>query len=82
MSDPKEKPKVYHAHLDVINFLVEAKKQDYRKAFVNPDTGKPVPHKLAKKSLCVELLKGHMLLPLDEDCEGFDFKTGCPGHEE
>lgn len=26
-----------------------------------------------------ELAQGHELLPFGE-CEGFDYKTGCPGH--
>ena len=28
-----------------------------------------------------QLAMGHELYPLDESCEGFDYKTGCPGHE-
>jgi len=27
-----------------------------------------------------ELAKGHELLPMSEDCEGFDYVKGCPGH--
>ena len=33
-----------------------------------------------KNSLYDELAKGHEVLPTGE-CEGFDYKTGCPGHE-
>lgn len=29
-----------------------------------------------------ELSQGHQVLPLGPACEGFDYKTGCPGHEE
>lgn len=28
-----------------------------------------------------QLAQGHELLPM-ADCEGFDWKTGCPGHVE
>jgi hypothetical protein len=28
-----------------------------------------------------ELSKGHEVVPCSETCEGFDYKTGCPGHE-
>ena len=35
-----------------------------------------------RESLLDELEKGHRVLPMSPDCEGFDFKTGCPGHEE
>ena len=27
------------------------------------------------------LAQGHEVIPLGKDCEGFDYKTGCPGHE-
>ena len=27
-----------------------------------------------------ELAKGHELLPMSEECEGFDYVKGCPGH--
>jgi len=35
-----------------------------------------------KGFLMDELEKGHRVLPMSPDCEGFDYKTGCPGHEE
>jgi len=28
-----------------------------------------------------QLALGRRLLPLADDCEGFDYQTGCPGHE-
>ena len=33
-----------------------------------------------RKFLADQLAKGRELLPCG-DCEGFDYKTGCPGHE-
>jgi hypothetical protein len=35
-----------------------------------------------REALFDELARGHEVLPLDEPCEGFDFKNGCHGHEE
>ena len=35
-----------------------------------------------RESLIDELAKGHEVLPLGPACEGFDYKTGCPGHGE
>jgi hypothetical protein len=32
-----------------------------------------------RDALMDELAKGHEVIPMSE-CEGFDFKTGCPGH--
>ncbi len=34
-----------------------------------------------REALMDELAKGHEVLPVGEICEGFDWKTGCPGHE-
>lgn len=28
------------------------------------------------------LAEGKKVLPMAEDCEGFSYETGCPGHEE
>jgi len=34
-----------------------------------------------RNALMNELAQGHEVLPTGE-CEGFDYKTGCPGHEQ
>jgi len=34
-----------------------------------------------RDSLMDELAKGHEVVPMGPACEGFDYKTGCPGHE-
>lgn len=51
---------------------------DYASAFRHAD-GRPVSPTEAKMALMDELAKGHEVLPYGP-CEGFDFKTGCPGH--
>ncbi len=28
-----------------------------------------------------ELAQGHEVIPFGEPCEGFSYKTGCPGHK-
>ena len=33
-----------------------------------------------REFLLDQLSMGHELLPMG-DCEGFDYKTGCPGHQ-
>lgn len=35
-----------------------------------------------RNELYDELAKGHEVLPMGEPCEGFDYKKGCPGHEQ
>jgi hypothetical protein len=32
--------------------------------------------------LADQLAMGRRVIPLGEACEGFDYATGCPGHEE
>jgi hypothetical protein len=34
-----------------------------------------------REVLLNELEQGHRVLPTSSECIGFDFKTGCPGHE-
>lgn len=31
--------------------------------------------------LCNELAQGRRVVPMGKKCEGFDYQTGCPGHE-
>jgi len=28
-----------------------------------------------------ELAQGHKVIPVGKPCDGFDYKTGCPGHK-
>lgn len=46
------------------------------------DDGRQMTAREAENALFDELAKGHEVIPLTTDpCEGFDYKTGCPGHE-
>ena len=49
--------------------------------WITDGEGKPYAtiHDL-RNALMDELAKGHEVLPTGE-CEGFDYKTGCPGHD-
>lgn len=44
------------------------------------DDGKVLSPWAVKRNLIEALAKGYKYLPVG-DCEGFDFQTGCPGHE-
>ena len=35
-----------------------------------------------RAALMDELVRGHEVIPMGESCEGFDYKKGCPGHED
>lgn len=45
------------------------------------DDGRKMTADEARERLYDELAKGHDVIPLGPACEGFDYKTGCPGHE-
>ena len=46
------------------------------------ETGKRITLDRLLDLLFDELSSGHEVLPIGEPCEGFSYKTGCPGHEE
>lgn len=45
------------------------------------DDGRLMTPDEARTELMDHLAAGHEKLPIGE-CEGFDFKTGCPGHRK
>ena len=71
--------KIIHLSLDVKGALMNWKQGQFRGMFKRPDGTKMTANE-ARAVLVDELAKGHELLPYG-DCEGFDYKTGCPGHE-
>lgn len=44
------------------------------------DNGRGMTRTEAIDALMDELAKGREILPMGKACEGFDYKTGCPGH--
>lgn len=44
------------------------------------DNGKRKPGKVVRAWLESQLAEGKRVLPMGK-CEGFDYQTGCPGHE-
>jgi hypothetical protein len=52
---------------------------DLKKLFKAKD-GKEFSAEEIRNFLYDKLGEGHEVLPIGEPCEGFDIKTGCPGH--
>lgn len=50
------------------------------KGMFRHDDGRSMSAAEIRDALYDELAKGHRVLPMSQDCEGFDFQTGCPGH--
>ena len=46
------------------------------------DDGHVLSLREAKAELLDHLAQGHRLYPCSSECEGFDWQTGCPGHEQ
>ena len=50
--------------------------------FLEDSKGNPLSDTEARIALNKLLAKGHTVMPVGDDCEGFDvFGGGCPGHE-
>lgn len=73
--------RVIHLSLSVRGALLNWSDQEFKGVFSHPDGRKMTPHE-AKNALMDELAKGHEVIPCSNGCEGFDFKKGCPGHED
>lgn len=77
-------PKTIHMCVSVRGMLnwsrVDAKRN--MKSITKSDGTRYASFDELKNELYDELAKGHEVLPLGEPCEGFDYKKGCPGHEQ
>lgn len=71
---------VIHCSVDVRGVLKYPLRQFKRVTqwILKPDGTRFTPDEL-REALMDELANGHERLPMGE-CEGFDYKTGCPGH--
>lgn len=77
----KSKVRTLHLSLDIAGYLMNhTRKRDYAGMFRHDD-GRPMTADEAKRTLLAELASGKRVLPMSDECEGFDYQTGCPGHE-
>lgn len=73
----------FHVALSVRGTLKNAPRRELASLFVNGQTGKRLTADEAKDALLNHLAKGHEVIPLAHDCQGFDYSGGgCPGHPE
>jgi hypothetical protein len=74
----KEKPKktTFHVCMSVEGAL---RNRDFN-GFKNEDGSKPHWTEV-KKFLEEQLELGRRVIPMSKECIGFDYQTGCPGHE-
>lgn len=72
--------KIMHMCLDIRGYLTNYRPHQMAGMFRHDD-GRPMSGDEAHAQLLEELSKGRRVLPVGA-CEGFDYQTGCPGHEE
>jgi hypothetical protein len=69
-----------HVCLSVRGALMSWTNRDFVN-LIKHDDGRTMTTDEAKSALMDELAKGHEVLPFGEPCEGFSYRTGCPGHD-
>ena len=72
--------KQIHMSLDIRGVLKHNLGKKSLKGLFDKDNGQPCTHEEAQDYLFDCLSKGWELLPMG-DCDNFDYKTGCKGHE-
>lgn len=74
--------KIIHLSQPITGPLMNWNKNDWKRAskyITRPDGTKFTPEEL-KAAFLEELSKGHEVIPIGE-CDNFDYKHGCLGHE-
>lgn len=75
-----EPGKTYHMSMNINGLLRNYKRKKIN--FFEDDNGRPLSDKEAREHIAELQAKGHKLMPMSDECEGFDpFGVGCPGHE-
>lgn len=46
------------------------------------ETGEYISPEMARKQFELWRFEGKRVVPMSDECEGFSFETGCPGHEK
>ena len=73
---------VIHMSLDIAGVMRDPDTLRILAKSATRDDGKPFENVTQlKQALQMELDKGRRVLPMSDECEGFDYQTGCPGHE-
>lgn len=74
--------RILHMALDIEGFLSNSTyPRDFQRMFKHDD-GRSMTPQEARAELFRQIRMGRRLLPMTTACEGFDYDTGCPGHDE
>lgn len=72
--------KTIHMSVDVRGMLSRLHRSRAKMGPCQHDDGRRMTRLESIDALFNELSQGREVLPLGKPCEGFDFRTGCPGH--
>lgn len=71
----------FHVAMSVRGALKNSSRRELASMFTNGQGGRRLTADEAKDVLLEHLAKGHEVIPLAQECEGFDYAGGgCPGH--
>lgn len=73
--------KLTHLCVDIRGILNHTRYPSGYRDMLKRDDGTTMPPHEARNTLYDELAKGRKVLQTGP-CEGFDYQTGCPGHEQ
>ena len=73
---------ITHFCVDIEGAINRLQRSNKKYSEFDDENGNPVPRKAAILNLKYELNKGRKVLPMSKNCVGFDYQTGCPGHEK
>lgn len=74
--------RVVHCCIDVRGLLKSARFPSDYVGMCKHDDGRPMSPDEARDALFDQLAQGREVIPFGPACEGFDYTTGCPGHEQ
>lgn len=72
--------KTTHLCVDIRGLLLRNDRE--LRGVIRDDSGTNLPPVAAREWLLDRLAEGKKVLPTTDECEGFSYQTGCPGHEQ
>lgn len=79
---PNAKTTTFHLCQSITGPLANWGKREFKQAteWIRKSDGSKYTADEVRAAFVDELTQGHEVIPIGEPCEGFSYKTGCPGH--
>lgn len=72
--------RIVHLSISVSGALRHWRGKEWRHVFFEKETGRSLTPDEVRTYLLECQTKGWSVIPMGDECEGFDHQTGCPGH--